>query len=751
MTAVMSQALNQQIIESSVDGVWVIDANSVTTFVNASMADMLGHQRHELVGRSLFDVLDDAGKLAAQANVARRKDGIAEVHDFTFVHRDGRSVWARMSSSPLYDEDGVYIGAVAFVTDQTEQRRQQAERERLWRILDESLNEIYLFAAGDLRFEYANAAALRNLGYSLEEARELTPVDIKPQFSHSSFADLVAPLLDGSQRRIWFETVHRRRDGTTYPVEAQVQLTGMSPPGFLAFTNDISERLNAERRRAQSEAMFRSLVEQSQDLLLLSDATGKLSFASPSVTAILGYTPEEFLALDSSQLLQPEDLALRAAWLEAPSRHGHQALFEARVRHRDGSWRTLEVRTQNRLDDPDLRALVRTARDVTLERKLQSELVQAQRLESIGRLAGGIAHDFNNILTVILGTAGFLEEDETLGEESRADVQEIKRAGGRASELTNQLLTFARRRIVRPETISLVDIVASQDRFLRRVIGAHIELKTYLPADLWPVFADPAQIEQVIVNLAVNARDAMGEGGKLVIEAANVVLDSTFAAAHPGMKAGRYVRVVVSDSGEGIPADVLPHIFEPFYTTKAAGAGTGLGLATVYGIVHQCNGHVWVYSESGVGTTFKLYFPEADRGAGEVVPEPVPPLRPGTETVLVVEDEDAVRQMIVRVLDGAGYQVHAAAGPQAALEWARQAQGRFDLLLTDIVMPGMSGKQLATLLVELYPHLQVLYVSGYTENTIVHRGVLEQGVEFLAKPFSPDELRIYVRQVLDRG
>jgi two-component system, cell cycle sensor histidine kinase and response regulator CckA len=392
-----------------------------------------------------------------------------------------------------------------------------------------------------------------------------------------------------------------------------------------------------------------------------------------------------------------------------------------------------------------------TARDVTVERKLQAELTQAQRLESIGRLAGGVAHDFNNILTVILGTVGFLEEDVSLGDEARADVLEIKRAGGRASELTNQLLAFARRRVVRPETFSLVESMRAQDRFLRRVIGEHIDLKTDLPADLWSIFADPAQVEQVVVNLAVNARDAMPDGGKLVIEAANVTLDASFAKEHSEIEPGRYVRVVVSDSGEGIKADVLPHIFEPFYTTKVAGAGTGLGLATVYGIVRQCAGHIWVYSEPGVGTTFKLYFPRAPDAEAGAAPEPMAAPRPGSERVLVVEDEDAVRNMMVRVLEGAGYLVHAAPGPDVALAWATSVEGRFDLLLTDVVMPGMSGRQLATLLVERYPSLQVMYVSGYTENTIVHRGVLEQGVAFLAKPFSPDELRRTVRQLLDRG
>jgi two-component system, cell cycle sensor histidine kinase and response regulator CckA len=450
------------------------------------------------------------------------------------------------------------------------------------------------------------------------------------------------------------------------------------------------------------------------------------------------------------ELIHPDDHKMaERALAEAPTRDVTERI-EFRVKHKDGSWRTLWSNARNLLANPDVGALVLNSRDVTNERRLEEQLQQSQRLESIGRLAGGIAHDFNNLLTAILGSAAFLEEDPTLNATSLGDVREIVRAGRRASELTNQLLAFARKRVIRPQNVALGQIIASQDLFLRRVLGEQVELKTHLTDELWPVFADPAQLEQVIVNLAVNARDAMKDGGKLTLEAQNVMLDKSFASMHAEVKPGPYVLLVVSDTGEGIPPEVLPHIFEPFFTTKAVGAGTGLGLATVYGIIRQSDGHIWVYSEPGVGTTCKIYLP---RAASPGVVAEVPAAREvsgGSERLLVVEDDDNVRRMLVRTLEGAGYDVHAASGGADGLAWARGQQGKFQLLVTDVVMPGMSGKQLATELTAEFPRVRVLYVSGYTENTIVHRGVLEEGVDFLAKPFSPSDLRARVREILDR-
>lgn len=742
--------LAARIVERTTLGVWVIDADDLTVFANEALAKMLGATRDELLGRSLYDWMDDEGRRIAALNVERRKQGIAESHDFVFRRGDGSALWASMVTDPLRDEAGQYAGAVAFITDVTAQRELDNERESLWRMLDESLNELYLFRASDLRFEYLNRGALLNLGFTLDEARALTPVDLKPGFTLDAFRALLTPLIEGRETTRIFETEHRRKDGSRYPVEVRLQrMSRGAARYFLAVINDLTERKKGEQQLAASEARFRTLINQSLDLIILGDGEGHFTWASPSVTRVLGYTPAEFVAKHPLEHIHPDDRAIALGALGRTPEPISSAATEFRVRHHDGTWRVLSALGRNLLHDPSVKAMVMTARDVTAERALEEQLGQSRRLESVGRLAGGVAHDFNNILTTIITCAEFLES-AGLSEAALADVREIKEAGGRAAELTSQLLAFARRRFIRPQAVDVVQLVADRRRFLARVLGEQVELSTHLPANLWPVHADPTQLEQVILNLAVNARDAMPSGGKLTIEAANVTLDETYGTTHSEVKPGAYVRLAVSDTGVGIDADVLPHVFEPFFTTKGVGEGTGLGLATVYGIVKQSGGHIWVYSEPGIGTTFKIYLPRSEVDAVPAGARQEAPMLRGTESVLVVEDEDAVRRVIVRSLEAAGYTVHAVTGPTQALDWARANRGAFELLLTDVVMPGMSGKALAATLLAEFPHLKVLFASGYTENAIVHRGALDEGVELLAKPFSPTELRARVRDLLDR-
>jgi PAS domain S-box-containing protein len=382
--------------------------------------------------------------------------------------------------------------------------------------------------------------------------------------------------------------------------------------------------------------------------------------------------------------------------------------------------------------------------------KSQDQLHQSQKMEAIGKLAGGVAHDFNNLLTVILGygeiVLGQLRPDDPL----RADIDEIHRAGRRAAELTHQLLAFGRKQIFAPRVLDLNDVVKGLDRMLRRLIGEDVEITTALDSDAGRVRTDPAQVEQVIVNLAVNARDAMPKGGKLTLETGNVELGEDYARSRVGVAPGPYVMLAVSDTGHGMNAETLSHLFEPFFTTKEKGKGTGLGLSTVYGIVKQSGGHVGVYSEPGRGTTFKVYFPRVDAPAdAPAVPVAAEPLRKGTETVLLVEDEDAVRRLARTALQRQGYAVLDARSPGEALELARERPGPIQIMVTDVVMPGMSGRQLAEKLAVLHPETRVLYISGYTENAIVHQGVLDAGVAFLNKPFSPDALLRKVREVLD--
>lgn len=390
-------------------------------------------------------------------------------------------------------------------------------------------------------------------------------------------------------------------------------------------------------------------------------------------------------------------------------------------------------------------------RNITEQKHIEAQLRHSQKMESIGLLAGGVAHDFNNLLTVIIGYANLLSDQPVVSSDPRMSnaLRSIMSAGTRAAELTGQLLTFARRQIVQPRRVNLQELIPEAERMLNRIIGEDIELKTYKSQNLWSVFIDPGQVNQIIMNLAVNARDAMPRGGKLIIETGNVVLSPEYTRNLSDVAPGEYVMLAVSDTGHGISESVRQRVFEPFFTTKEVGKGTGLGLSTVYGIVKQARGHVTCYSEVNTGTTFKVYLPRAGDEASPGEARVEASGTRGNEVVLIVEDETMVREFAAQSLSELGYVVHTAAQAQDALDKVASLQGPLHLLLTDVVMPGISGKQLAQILQGQRPGLKVLYSSGYTPNVIVHHGVLDRGVQFLPKPYSPHELAAKVRQVLD--
>jgi len=424
---------------------------------------------------------------------------------------------------------------------------------------------------------------------------------------------------------------------------------------------------------------------------------------------------------------------------------GVMAMFSRQTLHED------TVHALGSIADTISQTIERKRAEAALS-KSEEQLRQSQKMEAIGQLAGGIAHDFNNLLTAITGYS-----DLTLRKLQPADplirnVEEIRRAGERASSLTRQLLAFSRKQVLQPIVLNLNVVIAGLENMLQRVIGEDIELRTELDAQLGSVKADPGQIEQVILNLAVNARDAMPQGGKLTIETQSVYLEKEYAKQHISVSPGPYVILAVTDTGTGMDEETQRRIFEPFFTTKEVGKGTGLGLSTAYGIVKQSGGNIWVYSEVGHGTTFKVYLPRIGEVAEEYEPTVMTSERvEGTETILVAEDEEMVRKLAVQVLELYGYQVLEAANGGAALLICERHEGPIDLLITDVIMPEMSGRELADRLSQVRPDMKVLYMSGYANGAIGHRGVLEEDARFIQKPFTPDSLAHKVREVLGPG
>ena len=493
-----------------------------------------------------------------------------------------------------------------------------------------------------------------------------------------------------------------------------------------------------EEEGRRIEETLHAVFSSSPDAMFILNADGSCGEANLAACELLQRGKEEIRSLSPADFLAclglsevPEDI------------HGSGRLSLA-----DGTFRHFDYSVR-RSFWADRHLLI--VRDMSEQRRMEEKLRQAQKMESIGRLAGGIAHDFNNLLTVISGYCEILLyrlKEPPL----RENALQIKKAGERAAELTSQLLAFSRRQVIQPRVLDLNAIITDTTKMIRRVIGEDIELQTSLAAELGSILADPGQISQILMNLAGNARDAMPGIGRLLIETQNIELEASYAAIHPEVKPGRYVLLVVSDSGQGMTPETRTHLFEPFFTTKPLGQGTGLGLSTVYGIVKQAGGHISVYSELGKGTTFKVYLPRVDACPLPELNEERPVYLPGgPETILLVEDQQEVRQLAAQILQTAGYQIIESHHPSDALQLVQTQNEPIHLLITDIVMPGMNGKELADQVIALRPEIKVLYISGYTENIIVLQGVLKPNVNYLSKPFSPAQLTARVAEVLQKA
>jgi PAS domain S-box-containing protein len=660
--------------------------------------------------------------------------------------------WLRGESRPERRENGDvhWYGMLSDVTALRAQREALEQRERELRFLFEHAAEgILVYDADSGRYTEANPSAERILGYERAALVGRSPMDVSAPVqpggvSREDYLLRTLQCIDEGRPFVGeWHGIHAQ--GHVVPCELRVAQIPVA--GRRLFRGTIVDITSRVREREALERLQQAIAS-SVNAVAMSDAKGVLTYVNPAFLALWGYqSADDVLGRSALSFWRsPEEAQVVVSSLvEQGSWTGE--LTAQRV---DGGTRVMQLNASAIRDSQGgMIGMLAAFADVTETRRLEQELNQSQKLESIGRLAGGVAHDFNNLLTVIKASLDLVLEELPADSHALVDLHEVAKATDSAARLTQQLLAFSRKQVIAPTTLNLNEVVQRVAAMLQRLLGEDIVLRTVTAHDLGFVRFDAGQAEQILVNMAVNARDAMPDGGVLVLETQNVTVDEAFARRHAGVREGEYVLLTVSDTGEGMSDEVLAHAFEPFFTTKAAGKGTGLGLAVIHGAVTQNGGRVDVTSQPGAGTTFHVYLP---RVAPPVEPEErrlAPPLPRGSETILLVEDDDAVRQLMTRLLAQQGYRVYAFERGQTALSWLSTSETPVHLLLTDVIMPGMNGKQLSDEVRVTHPGLPVLFASGYTANVIAQHGVLDQDIPFLPKPFAVRELVTAVRGTLD--
>ncbi len=633
-------------------------------------------------------------------------------------------------------------------------RRQLSEREQLFRLISDNAADMIAVVDMQGRRIYNSMAYQKILGYSPEELKnsssfeQVHPLD-RPRVEAAAEQARATGVGSALEYRM------RHRDGSWRVFESTssaIRNEKGVPEKLVVVNRDITERRRVSEALRQSEAGFRTAIENAPYGIFRVTCAGKLLRVNPAFQQMLGYqSSAELLGKNLASDLSSDPAAHERMFVLAATKKVFRD-FEAEWKRKDGNLtkaRCSGLLMPHQGGDGDCIDVF--AEDVSEKRSLERQLQLAQKMEAIGRLSGGIAHDFNNLLGVIIGYSQVLKKRMEVDNPLRDHADEIEKAGQRAASLTRQLLAFSRQQVLTPAVLNLNVLLADLGKMLPRLIGEDIELVQQLDPALGSIKADHGQIEQVVMNLAVNARDAMPQGGKLTVATSNVNLDEAFTNYHPGSRAGRFVLMAVTDNGTGIDAATMAHIFEPFFTTKDAGKGTGLGLATVYGVVKQSGGYIAVDSESGKGTSFRVYLPQVDVERTVAQPVAAAPAESsrGTETILLVEDADALRKLVQSLLEQSGYRVFAAESGVEALRTMEGIRGPIDLLLTDVVMPGMNGRALAENLLLLRPRTKVLYMSGYTQSAVAQHGVLETGTYLLQKPFTEEAMLQKVRQVLD--
>ena len=745
-----SEERNRLLADVTMEGI-LIHKNGIAMDLNASLAQMFDLPRDQLLNTNIISFVHQDDRPLVQKNIVK---DYAPPYTIRMVKPCGESFFAEIESRNFRQQGDLWrVSAVRNIT--ARKQMEDALRE------SEARNRALLHAVPDMMFVFdrdgffldCHAAENADLLLPPEQFIGRSVYEVLPQdIAAMTLMHIENIVANGQTPPYWYAV---EQEGATRIYESRLVLCGENK--FLAIVRDISEQRQAEEALRRRENQLQRIFEILPIGLWFADKDGTLLRGNPKGIEIWGAEPTVPFAeygVFKAWRLPTRELVEADQWALAKTICNGETIVDEllEIEAFDGQRKTILNYTAPVLDgDGRLDGAIIVNLDISDRKALEEQLLQAQKMESIGRLAGGVAHDFNNMLGVILGYAEILLEQVSVGQPMYKAVHGIQQAAQRSANLTRQLLAFARKQTVAPQVLDLNATVAGMLTMLRRLIGEDIALSWLPGPDLWPVRMDPSQIDQILANLCVNARDAIGgKTGRVTIETANVVFDQAYCAIHAGFLPGEYVLLAVSDDGCGMDQEILSHLFEPFYTTKETGEGTGLGSAMVYGIIRQNNGFINVYSEPDQGTTFKMYLPRfAVQGDGAIQPETVQPMACGQETILLVEDEPMILEMVSLMLQSQGYTVLAATTPGEALRTAREYAGDLHLLMTDVIMPEMNGRELARNLRTLYPGLKRLFMSGYTANVIAHHGVLDAGVHFIQKPFSKKDLAAKVRCVLE--
>lgn len=750
-----SEEKYRRIVETAMEGLVVTDAHLLISFINAQAAQAIGYTVKEMLGKSinLFVFPEDVALLSGRMQFRKQRGN--ERYELKLRAKDGSCVWALVSASPLMDDQGRFKGSFALFTNITDRKqteealRESEERLKLcldaikegvwdWNLVTRELKYVsdYFTVLGYTREEFAQ-------GYDFQRSL------IHPDDVEKLDATIAAAIAANEGFSCEFRV--RKKDGEWCWVLTRGKAVTWDDAGVplraVGTHSDMTERKRVEAERDRLAMAIEQIVES----VVIWDAKDTIQYVNPAFERTLGYAREEAIGRDINTLLNKEFFSeTMKRDIDDTVDQGEVWKGHIVVQRKNGNSLTMETTISPIRDDRGIViSHVSVSRDITTELLLEEQLRQAQKMEAIGQLAGGIAHDFNNLLQVILVNLEMIGDVHGPGTKIREAVEDVRKAAQRAAELTNHLLAFSRRQSIQPINVDLNDLIQGLLKMIWRVIGEHIELGFSPGTRLDTIVVDKGQMEQVLMNLCVNARDAMTHGGTLTIETKNVTLDPAFCKSRPWAEEGQYVLLSVMDTGHGMDAETLEHIFEPFFTTKEVGKGTGLGLAMVYGIIKQHHGLVHVESTPGTGAAFKIYLPAMNRPAQRAATEMKMTAAGGAETILVAEDDPAVLKMVAMILKTAGYTALTAPNGNMALRVFEENAGTIDLVILDVMMPGLSGRQVMDQIMLKHPDTRFLFTSGYSEEAIHTDFVIQEGLRIVKKPYSRNDLLRAIRQILD--